>query len=137
MKKDNKGFVLLETLMVSTFIIVVLIYLYIQFSSIKQSYSKSFKYDTISSLYSLKEVDKFINDKFGYSELKENVDNEENRYIELYNNNKCSLVNFSSDYSYCDKLMENLNIKTLLFISSDTTYLKNKMKTNNPYSNKL
>ena len=87
MKNNNKGFVLLETLMVSSFIIVVLIYLYIQFSDVKQSYNTSFKYDTIQSLYSLKEVDKFINDKFGYNDLKTNVDNEENRYIELYNNN--------------------------------------------------
>ena len=137
MKKNNKGFVLLETLMVSTFIITVLIYLYIQFSSVEKSYYASFKYDTIQSLYSLKEVDKFINDKFGYNDFKTAVDQNENRYIELYKDNKCSVTVFPGEYSYCEKLMENLNIKTLLFVSNDISYLKIRLKTNNPYSNNL
>ena len=44
MKKRNKGFILLETLVVSTFIITLLIYLYVQFSNLKKSYDISFRY---------------------------------------------------------------------------------------------
>lgn len=137
MKKNNKGFILLETLLVSTFIITVLIYLYIQFSNVKKSYDISFKYDTIQSLYGLKEISKFINNNYGYGDFKDDADNSDNKYIELYNDNTCKLTYFSDNFAYCNKIMSNLNIKTLLFVSSDVSYLKNKLKTNNPYSNNL
>lgn len=133
-KLNNKGIMLLETLVVSTFIITVLVYLYVQFANLKHNYDTSFRYDTIPGLYGLKEVDKFINKTYGYSDLKEEVD--ENKYIELYKNG-CNLIYFSDNYSYCDTLMENLNIKYLLLVSSDLLTIKNSLKENNKYSNGL
>ena len=133
-KMNNRGVMLLETLVVSTFIITVLVYLYVQFSNLKHNYDTSFKYDTIPGLYSLKEVDKFINKKYGYADLKEAVDDK--KYIELYNNG-CNLTYFSDNYSYCDKLMSDINIKYLLLVSSNLSALKNSLKENNRYSNGL
>ena len=78
MKKRNKGFILLETLVVSTFIITVLIYLYIQFTNLKKSYDISFRYDTISGLYGAKEIDKFINNNYGYTDFLEKIESEKN-----------------------------------------------------------
>ena len=69
MKKRNKGFMLIETLVVSTFIISTLIYLYVQFTNLKKSYDISFRYDTIPGLYSAKEIDKFINNNYGYADF--------------------------------------------------------------------
>ena len=48
--KKNRGYVLFETLVVSTVILGTLVFLYIQLSSIKSSYNTSFKYNTVSAL---------------------------------------------------------------------------------------
>lgn len=136
-KNNNKGFVLLETLVVSSFIITILIYLYVQFVSLKNSYDTSFRYDSIPNLYSLKQVDTFINKAYGYETLKsELAKSENNNYLELYKN-KCDLEYFSNNNSYCNKLMENLNIKTLLIINNNLASIKTRFKEHNPYSNGL
>lgn len=136
-KNNNKGFVLLETLVVSSFIITILIYLYVQFVSLKNSYDTSFRYDSIPNLYSLKQVDTFINKAYGYETFKsELAKSENNNYLELYKN-KCDLEYFSNNNSYCNKLMENLNIKTLLIINNNLASIKTRFKEHNPYSNGL
>lgn len=137
MKKRNKGFMLIETLVVSTFVITVLIYLYIQFVNLKKSYDISFRYDTIPGLYNTKEMDKFINNAYGYADFLEEVDSNDNKYIELVDKGKCDYLYFSNNVNYCENLVEKLNIKTLLFTSTNIDKLKEKLKTNNPYSNDL
>ncbi|MBE6160043.1 MAG: hypothetical protein E7157_03230 [Lactobacillales bacterium] len=137
MKKRNKGFMLIETLVVSTFIITVLIYLYIQFVNLKKSYDTSFSYDTIPGLYSAKEIDKFINNNYGYADFIEEVDSNDNKYIELVDENKCDYIYFSGNINYCDRLISNSNMKTVLLASTDISKLKENLKTNNPYSNEL
>lgn len=137
MKKRNKGFMLIETLVVSTFIISTLIYLYVQFTNLKKSYDISFRYDTITGIYSAKEIDKFINNNYGYADFLEEIDSSSDKYIELINDNKCNLSYFSKNINYCEKLISNLNIKTVLLSSTNIDNLKEKLKTNNPYSNNL
>lgn len=137
MKKRNKGFMLIETLVVSTFIITVLIYLYIQFVNLKKSYDISFRYDTIPGLYSAKEIDKFINNNYGYADFLDEIDSNDNKYIKLINKNKCDFLYFFGNINYCEKLVSNLNIKTVLLASTDISKLKEKLKTDNPYSNEL
>lgn len=137
MKKRNKGFMLIETLVVSTFIITVLIYLYIQFTNLKKSYDISFRYDTISGLYGAKEIDKFVNNNYGYTDFFDEIESNENKYVEIINKNKCDFLYFSDNINYCEKLISNLNIKTVLITSSDLTNLKQTLKEKNPYSNNL
>ena len=137
MKKKSKGFMLLETLVVSTFIISTLIYLYIQFINLKKSYDISFRYDTIPGLYNLKEVDKFINTNYGYADFINNTDIITNGYTEIYNNNECNINFFSNNNNYCEKLMTSIGAKTILLAKIDLTTTKNNLKNNNPYSNNL
>ena len=133
-KNNNKGFMLLETLVVSAFVITILIYLYVQFVNLKNSYDESFKYDTIQNIYSLKQVDQFINKNYGYGDFKDILVNE--NYIELYKD-KCEMEYFSNNNSYCNKLMSNLNMKTLLITNNRLEDIKSQFKTNNPYSRGL
>ena len=44
MKKNNRGFTLVETLVVSSFIVGILVFLFAQFSKLKKSYDASFEY---------------------------------------------------------------------------------------------
>lgn len=136
MKKKNRGFMLVETLVVSTFIISTLVYLYIQFINLKKSYDISFRYDTITGLYNIKEVDKFINNNYGYAEFINNSDMISKGYIELYNG-ECNITYFSKYQNYCEKLISDIDAKTILLAKSDLTTLKNAFKDKNPYSNNL
>ena len=135
-KNNNKGFMLLETMVVSAFIITVLIFLYVQFSNLKKSYDESFRYDTIPELFKTKEIDKFINNNYGYADIINDVKESEDKYIELYNNS-CNMTYFSKYNSYCNRLMNDMNVKTILLVSTDLSKLINKLKTNNKYSNSL
>lgn len=135
-KNNNKGFMLLETMVVSAFIITTLIFLYVQFSNLKKSYDESFKYDTIPELFKTKEIDKFINNNYGYADLINDVKENEDNFIELYNNS-CNMSYFSKYNSYCNRLMNDMDVKTILLVSTDLSKLINKLKTNNKYSNGL
>lgn len=135
-KNNNKGFMLLETMVVSAFIITTLTFLYVQFSNLKKNYDESFKYDTIPELFKTKEIDKFINNNYGYADIINDVKESEDKYIELYNNS-CNMTYFSKYNSYCNRLMNDMNVKTILLVSTDLSKLINKLKTNNKYSNSL
>ena len=111
-KMNNRGFMLTETLIVSTFLVTTLLFIYIQFNNITKTYEKSFKYNTVNSLYSLNNLKNYI--------LNDGVDNLKNRASE----NIFVLINdCSSDYfaytNYCSKLIDSLNIKTALLIYND------------------
>ena len=59
MKKiNNKGFMLVEVLVVSVFISSILIVMFVQFKKINNSYNVSFNYNTVDSLYLLNNVKK-------------------------------------------------------------------------------
>ena len=63
MKKNNKGFMLAEVFIVSSFVLGVLVYMFVQTNSIMRNYNRSFSYDTVQGLYITNEVKKFL----GYS----------------------------------------------------------------------
>lgn len=136
MKKINKGFILLETMVVSAFVISTLIFLYIQFVNLKNSYNNSFKYNTIPGLYAAKNVQNYINGH-NYSYMKKDASNSEVGYIELYNKKTCNLTYFQTEEEYCKKLMSELNIKTLLMTKESLDGLKNDLKEKDKYSNGL
>ncbi|MBQ9181517.1 MAG: hypothetical protein IJ134_02665 [Bacilli bacterium] len=118
MKKNTKGFMLVEFLVVSIFVLGTLIFLTVQFNNINKSYNRSFKYDTVSNLYSAKNIRKMIiNDS--YNSFIEELKN--NPYVDFSNCN----VNYFNSRDYCRALLENENVKTALFVSHDLTAFKN------------
>ncbi len=60
MKKNNKGFMLVEALVMSMVVIGTLTFMYIQFQNISRSYEKSFNYNTITGLYITNEVKNYL-----------------------------------------------------------------------------
>ena len=51
MKKNNKGFTLIETLIVSTFVAATLTYLFIQINNTLTNYDITYRYDSINAIY--------------------------------------------------------------------------------------
>ena len=60
MKKNNQGFMLVEALVMSTVIIGVIVYMFIQFQTLNKNYDKSFNYNTVSGLYIANEVKNYL-----------------------------------------------------------------------------
>ena len=112
MKKINqKGFVLAEAFIVSTFVLGILVFMFLQIKTIINGYDKSFTYNTIPGIYNSREIKKFIQ-KNDYGVILEEINN--NDYIILDSSNK----------SYND-IFEISNVKTLVISKGDLTGLRN------------
>ena len=117
-KLGNKGFMLLETLIVSTIILSTLVFLYIQFTNIKKSYDISFRYNTVSGLYSAKELGDFLIDN-GTTTLSTTLQNNVNFYVNITNN---TYVPGNKDLY--DKLIIDMNIGVAVYVDDDLTEFK-------------
>ena len=111
MKKKNRGFMLAETLLVTTFVAGVLIYLYIQFSNLESNYSESYSYNPVNDLYSLQDVVILLHsDSNAMKYIRKNLADE--KYIDISN---CSIF---TDYDKCHKLFNAINVDEI-FITSN------------------
>lgn len=109
-KMYSEGFMLVETLIVTTFVTSVLIFLFIQFNNLSNNYSDSYSYNTVNDLYALRNVKYYIESDSTFI----NSLNEINKsiYIDMTD---CNLV---EDENYCFKLLEYLNIKKLYIVDN-------------------
>ena len=75
-KNKNEGFMLAETLIVTTFVAGVLIFLFIQFSNLENSYEESYMYNTVEDIYALEDIKDYIEqDETAMSNIKEQIQN--------------------------------------------------------------
>lgn len=119
MKKiDNRGFMLTETLIVATFLVTTLLFLYIQFNNVTKTYDTSFKYNTVNGLYAVNNIINYIKSD-GIDTLKTSVNNVD--YIDI---TECPDTYFT-EQNYCNILIDTLKIKTVLFTKENLTTLKN------------
>ena len=58
--KKSRGFALVETLIVSTIIATILIYVFVQFNTLQGKYDESFKYNDVDDLYKLDSIKGYI-----------------------------------------------------------------------------
>ena len=106
-KKNNKGFVLVETLVVTAFVAGVLIYLYLQFTNLNASYEESYRYNTVEGLYALKDIIDYLE---GYENVDQLINDNINNlsYIDITD---CSIFAY---LTYCKKLFGLENIKNIV-----------------------
>lgn len=122
MKKiDNKGFMLVEILIVSVFVATVLTVLFIQFKKINNNYKTSFKYDTVEALYLINNVkNRFVtaNDNGGYNltNYKTFVQNEKLKYENILNPIN---ISYTTNDNYFLNLLKESNIKNLYIAKKD------------------
>ncbi len=90
MKKRQKGFMLVETLVVSTLVSTVLIALYLQFNNIVKNFDRDFHYNSVDNLYAAQNIKNFIlqdNNGTFYKNLKiileQNIASNNNRFLEV------------------------------------------------------
>jgi competence protein ComGC len=136
MKKNRKGFTLIETLLVSTFIIGILIFLFSEFAKLKKSYDSSFENNAIPALYKARNINRFLYSTEGSSFI-QYLEDSDSGYLEITD---CP-TNYLKRSDYCKQLFKDLDVVTV-FVSKETTFktdlqedLKN--NTDGKYSEKL
>ena len=118
MKKNQKGFTMIETLVAATLIISTLIFLFVQFNNLKRSYDDNSKFDSIQSIHEVKQLLNFykLHQEYlcdGYTTKP--CKNEKNTdIINLYNK-----LNIKESFVIYDLKSQNLEFDD---ISSDCTY---------------
>lgn len=120
-KNNNQGFMLLETLIVSTIILCTLVFLYVQFINIKRNYDISFRYNTIPGLYIAKEFSGILAET-GYSNLKTTLQ------TSTYHRINCS-VDSDINTNLCSKFYDKSNIKQILFVRDDISSFISELQT--------
>lgn len=122
--KNNKGFMLLETLVAAVFILGTLIYIYIQFSSINRSYETSFKYNTITGLYYAKEMASFLIQD-GYTTIDDKLTNSTEGFVDITD---CTTYSSST---LCKKIVKNIKAKKILYVNENISTLQNNLSISN------
>ncbi len=133
MKKNKKrGFILAETIVISTVVMTSLVFIYIQFNSVNNGFNRTFKYNSVNNLYLTNEVKKFILNSDSLK-LTEALDDNSLSYLDL---TTCS-TSYFTEYIYCQTLFDNIKAKKVLFTTSDVTNLKTEVASNNSISSGL
>lgn len=127
MRKNNKGFVVTEVLILSTVIIGVLIFMYSQFKNINRSYQYSFKYDTVPGMYLANNIVNYISENT-YDQLVEQLSNTQTGYIDI---TECDPLQFDT-CSFMDTLLEKSEVEKILFTEENLSKIKsNSINLNN------
>lgn len=133
MKKNKKrGFILAETIVISTVVMTSLVFIYIQFNSVNNGFNRTFKYNSVNNLYLTNEVKKFILNSDSLK-LTQALDDNSLSYLDL---TACS-TSYFTEYIYCQTLFDNIKAKKVLFATSDVTNLKAEVASNNSISSGL
>lgn len=126
MKKScNKGFMLVETLIASTFLTTILIILFVQFSQVTNSYDSTFKYNTVNGMYATNNLRLYIlADGFNVIRTRINAAGAP-FYIDL---TECPTNdNYVTKVNYCRKLLDSLKVEKLIVTKDNLTELKANM----------
>ena len=132
MKKNNdKGFLLVETLVVATFCLTVLVILFLQFKALVINYNNSYKYNTVEGIYNLNTIKRYLKQN--------NLDvAPPDYYVEItatdLNNETICTENFNipETNNYCNNLIKSGNFKTIIYSNSSIEDLKNNMTSLSP-----
>lgn len=122
MRKNNKGFVITEVLIISTVVIGILIFMYAQFKNINRNYQYSFRYDTVQGMYLANNIVNYINDE-SYDLLVEQLNSSGLGYLDITG---CSVFYFNTS-NYCQMLFDKSEVEQVLFTKENMIDLKSSM----------
>ena len=117
--KNNKGFALTEILILSTVLIGVLTFMYIQFKNINRGYQNSFNYDTVEGMYLANNIVNYINEE-NYDILVERLKSSLSGYLDI---TSCDVELFKTPI-FCEKLFNKSEIQQILFTEENLSKLK-------------
>ncbi len=127
--KNNRGFLLAESLVVSTFVLTVLIFLFVQYQNLMTTYKNNTDYNNPEAIYNLGSFGQYLNaDPSRLTSLSNSLGS--NAYIRVYDKSSggCN-VNLGLG-TFCDTIFNAAGAKKVIYAGSDLTNLKNYIKNN-------
>ena len=136
MKKNNKGFMLIEVIVTSTIVLTTMIFLYSSFNKLSNNYKIRNSYYNIDATYATKEmissmlkrddnnINNFINDTFY------------NSYYSYIIKKEGDLINCKISINSCNNLKEFYSIENMIFSEYDLeslNYLKDNESINQTF----
>lgn len=125
-KLNNKGFLMAETIVASSFVLTVLVVLFVQFRTSINSYNRTYNYnkpENVSSLGVIKEYLKSTNYNFRTS-LGDNI------YISIIDPNDTTKCTSSLNTNNCEEIIKAAGLQRLILTKSDITSLRNDLNQN-------
>ena len=119
MKKNNKGFVLVETLVVTVFVAAVFSVIYINFYPLIGEYKRREFYDDVDSKYGAYWI-KVFTQSVSYDMTGFETDIANNGYSQF----SCSKLTDSDEKSFCETMWYRLHIKQAILTEYELTNLK-------------
>lgn len=121
MKKDNRGFLLAESLIVSTFVLTIIVFLFTQFKNVVVNQKRSYTYNNVEDIYTLGALSDFLKAN--------NVELTKKGYV--YKDNNCTDNIPGQLKDRCQTLVNSMDVEYIIFTDSNlptaTEYLKNTM----------
>lgn len=136
-KLNNRGFLLVETIVVSAFALTVLIILFVQFKNLINNYNLSYKFNTVEGVYNLNTIKTYLDEnQSSETQLNSLLKSETTKnYLEIIKNGSCTVNSLGLALGdFCDKLAQAGNFKTVIYTNSDVTALKGYVLKINPNS---
>lgn len=123
---NHKGFALVETLVVSAFVVGIFTLVYTNYYPLIGEYEKREEYDSIESIYKTDLVKRMmmrnqLKSNNPYASLKDNK-----RYV--YDNSRDHFCSYFTDTNSCSKLWNQLKIKSILATNYTVTNVKKEVK---------
>lgn len=133
MSRDNqKGFLLAESLIVATFVLSLLIFLFVQFKNLSTSYDSGFKYNSVEGLYALDNVKTYLKENASDDKkISSSLAAQSKPYLTIYSDNKCNDSIGLRGTGYCEELMDAQNLKTVIFTDAKISTIKGENKVAN------
>ena len=121
-KMNNRGFLLAESLIVSTFVLTVLIFLFVQFRNLMANHKRSYTYNSVENIYDLGSLSDYLKNSGQLNKLK--IDLGENLYIEVYKNSSC--INIINP-DICTDLATAMGLDYMIYTNSDIDIIKSNL----------
>ena len=123
MKKNNKGFMLVEVIVTSTVIVAAMIGLYASFNKLYVNYDSKSKYYNIDAVYATKVIfSSMLNEKKINSTI--NKIFQDSQYGYFINSKECNSEFFETN-STCDSVKELYDVENMIIVEYDKEVLLN------------
>ncbi len=126
---NNKGFMLVETLIVAVFLVTIFSILYVNFYPLMGEYERRENFDDLDSKYAIYWIKRMVQDSYYNLDTASITSATGNKYVKF----DCNNFSDNNKKSVCNETMSRLENPEIYIISYVTTDFKNKIKNNETF----
>ena len=109
-KNNNKGFMLVEVIIVTVIVVSIMTILYLAFNRVYNVYENKAKYTNIDAIYALKTIEDYMIDEMKLTKFISDYGN--SYYVEI----ECSNENAFFNQIYCESIFTQYNINKMFLL---------------------